>query len=248
MLEPPFVHNGFLAEVKFVLVERKKLGRTSSFEDRFNTSKTGLSRNLINNGGDKRRTFVQDDEVPAVSPLEEQVTRPSFIRQSDKEDNFARTFMCRDEVTFPHRFGYVSSSFLHSNKGECSIVFRAEQRDVLLMKMTRLRLSGENCSSSLTFSTQDLNSRRGIVVTDKFCSPLEFQGNKSPIIVNSSLVFLDFVSNNSRDGFKGAFAFHNSECQHFEGCSEKSQSFRELPTVSCCSPRTEFRTKQSFKY
>ena len=78
--------------------------------------------------------------------------------------------------------------------------------------------SGPNCSSFLRLSIQDRSKPRGVQTVHQFCSPLQLDPfiassndeRNLPIIVNSSLVFLDFqTAKNQKDFFRGVFRFHN---------------------------------------
>ena len=126
-----------------------------------------------------------------------------------------KTFKCHQEVTEPDRSGFLQSTRLTYANGTCSLVFRGEQRDVVIISMDTLILTGDNCSSWLTLSIQDPTQPRGLRTVKKFCSPLQstnYQEPEKPIIINSNLVFLDFFTiNQTSDMFSGAFTFQNSE-------------------------------------
>ena len=67
--------------------------------------------------------------------------------------------------------------------------------------------------------SQDPTQPRGTRVAAEFCSPLSRPApSPHPVIVKSSLVFLDFTttSNQTGDHFRGSFAFHNSEWQRLD--------------------------------
>ena len=144
----------------------------------------------------------------------EEVTRPNQLLQTVSQAS--ASFQCRDEVTDPHRSGVVRSSLLPHSNHTCSIVFRGEQRDLVMLRINTLHLSGANCSSSLRLSTQDQTQARGVTTVRQLCSPVSLRDHQEsrtfPIIINSSLVFLDFQTvNQSQDVFTGAFSFHDGE-------------------------------------
>ena len=94
----------------------------------------------------------------------------------------------------------------------CSIVFRGDTRDLLLLRLSSLVLLGANCSSSLRLSVQDHAAANNLRAVATFCSPLEDHTDPFPIIINSTLVFLDFKTDRKEDNsFSGAYSFHNSE-------------------------------------
>ena len=77
-------------------------------------------------------------------------------------------------------------------------------------------ISGDNCASKLTLSIQDPEQPRGLRSIKQFCSPLTSfnyqQDEQIPIIIDASLVFLDFFTiNGTHDLFSGSFSFKNSE-------------------------------------
>ena len=283
-VQPPFIHNGFLADVKFVQVEKRKKKVEGDLEGQDKKSLKASNRK------NSDRVIIQQDqgvpenprparvmeEVTRPSQLFASVTRPKKLHQSvtkhvqmfdlvTKHNNIfeavtrpqkllqsvtrpiqlvqsvtrptqflqsvtnpnqllqselttSKMFQCRDEVTDPHRSGLIGSSPLQQSNETCSIVFRGEQRDLVMLMITSLHLSGENCSSSLVLSTKDISQPRGVRIVKKFCSPLSLSSHKLeslqernfPIIINSSLVFLDFQTvNQSKDLFTGAFTFNN---------------------------------------
>ena len=86
--------------------------------------------------------------------------------------------------------------------------------------MFNINSSGLNCSSSLRLSVQDQSKPRGVKTVHQFCSPLNLgpvlanseDERNHPVIINSSLVFLDFqTSKPKEDYFTGAFEFHNGQ-------------------------------------
>ena len=52
----------------------------------------------------------------------------------------AKMFQCRDEVTDPHRSGLIQSSPVPGSNETCSLVFRGEQRDLVMLMITTLHL------------------------------------------------------------------------------------------------------------
>ena len=72
----------------------------------------------------------------------------------------------------------------------------------------------------LRLSIQDPLQPGGVRVVEEFCSPLDLSAATAnsqdernfPIIIKSSLVFLDFQTvNQTKDAFSAAFSFHNGE-------------------------------------
>ena len=51
-----------------------------------------------------------------------------------------KTFKCHQEVTEPDREGFIQSTQLGYGNGTCSLVFRGEQRDVIIINMDTLIL------------------------------------------------------------------------------------------------------------
>ena len=63
--------------------------------------------------------------------------------------------------------------------------------------------------------SQDPTQPRGTRVAAEFCSPLSRPApSPHPVIVNSSLIFLDFTTTSNQA--TGSFAFHNSEWQRLD--------------------------------
>ena len=55
-----------------------------------------------------------------------------------------KTFKCHQEVTEPDRRGFIQYTNMGYTNGTCSIVFRGEQRDMVIINMDTLILrSGE---------------------------------------------------------------------------------------------------------
>ena len=53
------------------------------------------------------------------------------------------TFRCHQEVTEPHRSGFIQSAAalaFAGNRSQCSLVFRGEQRDVVTISLDTLVL------------------------------------------------------------------------------------------------------------
>ena len=51
-----------------------------------------------------------------------------------------KTFKCHQEVTEPDREGFIQYTNMGYTNGTCSIVFRGEQRDMVLINMDTLIL------------------------------------------------------------------------------------------------------------
>ena len=54
-----------------------------------------------------------------------------------------KTFKCHQEVTEPDRQGFIQYTNMGYTNGTCSIVFRGEQRDMVLINMDTLILRSE---------------------------------------------------------------------------------------------------------
>ena len=54
-----------------------------------------------------------------------------------------KTFKCHQEVTEPDREGFIQYTNMGYTNGTCSIVFRGEQRDMVLINMDTLILRSE---------------------------------------------------------------------------------------------------------
>ena len=142
-MKPPFVHNGFLAEVEFPLLERKEEKMTKTLEDPF--PKKHQKESLISfDTEDFRSSVIQHDEavLTYIRPeiVIEQVTRPSQLPHSLAMPNDSPISQCRDEITELHRSGLMSSSLLLQNYDTCSIVFRGGERDLVLIRINSLQL------------------------------------------------------------------------------------------------------------
>ena len=139
-MQPPFVHNGFLAEVTLVLSANRK---EEIFQDR---QPKGEEKELITNISleENKHSFIQHDEAVRTykrpGRVIEEVTRPNHLSHPANMRTESKTFACSDEVTEPDRAGLITSSqVLHSND-TCSIVFRGEERDLLLLRINSLQL------------------------------------------------------------------------------------------------------------
>ena len=215
-MQPPFIHNGFLANLMFVPAEKRK----KKFEDDL-----GREDKKSVNGSNRKnndRVIIQQDQVFLENPrharvmeevtgsnqLLESVTRPKKLHQSvtkhvpmldsvnkpnqifeavtrpqkllqsvtrpikllqsftrpiqlvqsvtrpaqllqsvtnpnqllQSEPPPSKIFQCRDEVTDPHRSSFIGSSPLQQSNKTCSIVFRGEQRDLVMLMITSLYL------------------------------------------------------------------------------------------------------------
>ena len=129
-MKPPFVHNGFLAKLEFVLLESKEDKMTKTLEDPF--PKKHQKESLISfDTEDFQSLVIQYDEAVLTykrpERVIEQVTRPNQLQQSLAMPNDSPIFQCRDEITELHRSGLMSSSLLLQNDDTCSIVFRGER-------------------------------------------------------------------------------------------------------------------------
>ena len=138
-MQPPFVHNGFLAEVQFVNSSENRK------EEVFQDLQPGQQKQgMINlNSENNHHSVIQHDEAVLTykrpARVIEQVTRPNHLSHPNMLTE-SKTFTCRDEVSEPNRAGLISSSkLLHSNH-TCSIVFRGEERDLLLLRINSLKL------------------------------------------------------------------------------------------------------------
>ena len=93
---------------------------------------------------DNPHSVIQHDEAVLTykrpARVIEQVTRPNHLSHTENMLTESKTFACRDEVSEPHRAGLITSSqLLHSND-TCSIVFRGEERDLVLLRINSLQL------------------------------------------------------------------------------------------------------------
>ena len=138
-MQAPFVHNGFLAEVQFVLSENRK---EEVFQDHHSR---GKQTDLIANPSLEvnHHSVIQHGEAVLTykrpARVIEKVTRPNHLSHPANMRTESKTFACRDEVTEPHRAGLITSSqLLHSNH-TCSIVFRGEERDLTLLRINSLQ-------------------------------------------------------------------------------------------------------------
>ena len=135
-MQAPFVHNGFLAEVIFVN------SSANTKEEVFQDLHPGQQKQL--NPENNQNSVIQHDEAVLTykrpARVIEQVTRPNHLSHPENMLTESKTFACRDEVSEPHRDGLITSSqLLHSND-TCSIVFRGEERDLVLLKINSLQL------------------------------------------------------------------------------------------------------------
>ena len=140
-MQAPFVHNGFLAEVQFVnlSVNRKE----EVFQD--HQPKGQQKQLMINlNPANNQHSVIQHDEAVLTykrpARVIEQVTRPNHLSNPENVLTESKTFACRDEVSEPHRGGLITSSQLLLSNDTCSIVFRGEERDLVLLKINSLQL------------------------------------------------------------------------------------------------------------
>ena len=130
------MHNGFTAQIEFSdVVEHKQ--KTSRL------SQNPLENILMEN--DNRHSVLQQDEavVRYIRPSRviEQVTRPNPQANLLDLQNDSTTFKCRDEITGTHRSGFITSSHMVFSNSTCSIVFRGEERDLVLIKINNLQLT-----------------------------------------------------------------------------------------------------------
>ena len=54
-----------------------------------------------------------------------------------------KTFKCHQEITEPDRAGFIQYTNMGYTNGTCSIVFRGEQRDMVIINMDTLILRSE---------------------------------------------------------------------------------------------------------
>merc|ERR1719232_1221414 len=226
-MKPPFLFSGFEAEIKFLLDSESKalesLAKPEEFQaDLLNINQQRTSKEYGSASKvEPRHLLAQQDEAILkynANNVIETITRPTkILGKHRKLPDFPdiKTFKCHQEVTEPDRSGFIQSTRLTYTNGTCSLVFRGEQRDLVLLSLDTLVLSGPNCSSHLSLSIQDPSQPRGLRTVKKFCSPLVLRSHDeqphSPLIVESSLVFLDFFTiNQTYDMFSGAFAFQNT--------------------------------------
>ena len=139
-MQAPFVHNGFLAQVTFVLSANRQ---EEVFQDHPpKGNQTDLM--IIPNQEDYQHSIIQHDEAvltyARAARVIEEVARPNHLSHPPNMLTESKIFSCRDEVSSPHRAGLITSSqLLHSND-TCSIVFRWEERDLLLLRINSLQL------------------------------------------------------------------------------------------------------------
>ena len=137
------MHNGFLAELEFVLLERKEEKTTQRLEDPFpkqqqqesviSFDKKGFQSSVLQHG-EAVLTYIRPERII------EQVTSPNQLTHSLVLPNDSPIFQCRDEITELHRSGLMSSSLLLQNDDTCSIVFRGGERDLVLIRIYTLQL------------------------------------------------------------------------------------------------------------
>ena len=135
LLRPPFVHNGFHAQLKFSAVK----SRNESEEENKNRDTTSdIKSYTVNN------LAVQHDEAilafVSSKNLIEKVTRPNQIYIRKISPIMKKVFTCRDEITEPNQSGLISSSTVVQNSETCSLVFTGEQRDLLMIRLNTLSL------------------------------------------------------------------------------------------------------------
>ena len=139
-MQTPFVHNGFLAEVTFVNLSANKK------EEVFQDHHPGHQKQWMNNLNPKndQHSVIQHDEAVLTyarpARVIEEVTRPNHLSHPPNMLTESKTFACRDEVSEPHRAGLITSSQLLQSNDTCSIVFRGEERDLLLLRIKSLQL------------------------------------------------------------------------------------------------------------
>ena len=86
------------------------------------------------------KSYEMFDSVTRPQQLLQSVTWPS---QLSPQVTPSKMFKCRDEVTDPYRSGLIRSSDQLRSNETCSIVFRGEQRDLLMLLITTLHLRYE---------------------------------------------------------------------------------------------------------
>ncbi|XP_059096393.1 uncharacterized protein LOC131890919 [Tigriopus californicus] len=136
------------------------------------------------------------------------------------------------------RSGRISSNDLQlSDNDECTLVFKGNPGDVLVLQLTTFKLRGKSCEASITISvpTQLLRHPGESNIIDKICSPVTqrlndlhgrghqnedgSEGRKDhehqrdptqPLLVNFSTVMLNFRAHRpSIDRFDGVFKFQH---------------------------------------
>ena len=137
-LRPPFMHNGFYAQLKFAVFKELKAIKDSTVKPKADSARSNSAEETLHSGE------VQHDEAFLTSekPIDynERVTRPSHAPSSNIYSSPQKVFTCRDEVSEPILSGKISSAISMQSPEICSIVFRGEQRDLLLIRMNALYL------------------------------------------------------------------------------------------------------------
>ena len=137
LVRPPFMHNGFTAELEFIKMEKHK-EKTSRLKQN-----PSVENNLV--GSENQQLVLQADEAILryirPSRVIEQVTRPNPQSRHLDMHKESTTFKCRDEITGTHRSGFITSSRMVYSNSTCSIVFRGEERDLVLIKINNLQLT-----------------------------------------------------------------------------------------------------------
>ena len=137
-LRPPFMHNGFYAQLKFAVFKELKAIKDSTVKPKADSARLNSAQENLHS------KEVQHDEAFLTSGISidytERVTRPSQVPSSNIYSSPQKVFTCRDEVAEPIISGKISSAILMPSPEICSIVFRGEQRDLLLIRMNALYL------------------------------------------------------------------------------------------------------------
>ena len=137
-MRPPFVHNGFYAQLKFLAAKGRNEAREESREREEDIQSGDIKSEKVNS------LVLQHDEaiLAFVTPkyIIEKVTRPNQISLKKISPIIGKVFTCRDEITEPVQSGLISSSTVMQNSEICSLVFRGEQRDLLMIRFNTLYL------------------------------------------------------------------------------------------------------------
>ena len=140
-MQPPFAHNGFTAKLEFVAVEEIKESDTKVNHDSSTKSKEYVKK--FHEEKSEKLILQQDEAVISyIRPTRviQQVTRHNQLSNSLDMSEGSKTFKCRDEITGPHRSGLITSSLVQHSNSTCSIVFRGEERDLVLIRINSLQL------------------------------------------------------------------------------------------------------------
>ena len=133
LVQPPFVYNGFLAELRFIQKDKKEL-QTPVFDDQLKDSSDEKNASPSDTQLDEGvLTYLQGAGVvmQAANPPHSKDQLPEY---------FTSVFKCHAEVAEPHHSGFIKSSEPLLSGDTCTIVFRGEQRDLVMIKINTLHL------------------------------------------------------------------------------------------------------------